>query len=1016
MMTVADVCKLSEEVLTGELLISVFLDRAYLDPNSKEADREFVLRATYPTLPLRAMLEHIAQKLSGKHPKGSVIVRGSYGSGKSHTLLAIYHVVRPDSLGRDTLIEWGVKAVLPDRVRVVAVQLRAELPGTLWERLFERAGRGELNEQVGDYPTREQWAILGREMPTLVIVDELEQWFEAQDRKEQARTKSALANLLEAAELNDTPLAVVLAVYGTNSELMAVINRTKPPIWDVGTAEDRQRIVQHRLIDRLDEVKARKAVGRYIETYEKVRGELPSLVNLADLRREMEKTYPFHPHFLHQAYQVYAAMPHHESTRGVVGICATLLGRRAKERDLILTGDLDITDEEIASDLRKLNPDLVQNATEDLRQRCTDIPEAPGIIGTVLLHSFSPHGDQGATEEDVLIGNLRPDININELKAALYDVKTRAWFLDEINERLMVTRDVVLVKQIEQIAHMQLGDSEGRERAAEYLRGFIRRALNVEHLIFYPDQPLPRTGGTGLKYIISLAPISRDEAEEILRKLDNTAILLVPKPQVRKKITANDDLLLRALRILVCEDLLKQKGKRQNEIRNLKRRYEGELEQWMHDSYALWMRLSRTNELGEEPSFVVRPEECELSLEYIDGKLKEIYDVDAMRHGIAKLLQFQGRDKPKGSEHAGLTIGQIRQSLQRERGLPILSNATRENFESGLRQMVEDRSDSGIVVQAGKMLFGYDEVNLPSVLTDSWRVWLKPYAPEPPAPEDVKQHVRGELAKAGENGISVKVLITDEEVGRALIELINEGEAILEQGEERYPEDGTLSEQMIADDGTVWLAENAPPDDRKARKRILDLVKGAGKEGIRWEQVQAVLRAEDIPSTAIDRAVDRMMRDERGPVGFYDADGQTVIHDPRAALSGETVLRWRSAAPPPPLWLHFSVSIPSYRLPTSTDLLLGELRTKLKEESHIDKVSFTARSVEGETDPLFGTSEGIKQLAQIQAEHSLTWEFERSINKEAFLNSVENLVKELAEKGDITLEIIVEGKVPHDGN
>jgi len=290
MMTVADVCKLSEEVLTGELLISVFLDRAYLDPNSKEADREFVLRATYPTLPLRAMLEHIAQKLSGKHPKGSVIVRGSYGSGKSHTLLAIYHVVRPDSLGRDTLIEWGVKAVLPDRVRVVAVQLRAELPGTLWERLFERAGRGELNEQVSDYPTREQWAILGREMPTLVIVDELEQWFEAQDRKEQARTKSALANLLEAAELNDTPLAVVLAVYGTNSELMAVINRTKPPIWDVGTAEDRQRIVQHRLIDQLDEIKARKAVGRYIETYEKVRGELPSLVNLADLRREMEKT------------------------------------------------------------------------------------------------------------------------------------------------------------------------------------------------------------------------------------------------------------------------------------------------------------------------------------------------------------------------------------------------------------------------------------------------------------------------------------------------------------------------------------------------------------------------------------------------------------------------------------------------------------------------------------------------------------------------------------------------------
>ena len=48
-MTITDVCSLSSEVRSGELLVAVFLDQAIIDPGSKEADRDFVLRVTYPT-------------------------------------------------------------------------------------------------------------------------------------------------------------------------------------------------------------------------------------------------------------------------------------------------------------------------------------------------------------------------------------------------------------------------------------------------------------------------------------------------------------------------------------------------------------------------------------------------------------------------------------------------------------------------------------------------------------------------------------------------------------------------------------------------------------------------------------------------------------------------------------------------------------------------------------------------------------------------------------------------------
>jgi hypothetical protein len=85
-MAIRQICELSEEVRTGDLLEAVFIDQAIKNPDSKEANAGFVLRATYPTAPLRGLLELMVQKLSADHPKGAVVMRGDYGSDKSHAL------------------------------------------------------------------------------------------------------------------------------------------------------------------------------------------------------------------------------------------------------------------------------------------------------------------------------------------------------------------------------------------------------------------------------------------------------------------------------------------------------------------------------------------------------------------------------------------------------------------------------------------------------------------------------------------------------------------------------------------------------------------------------------------------------------------------------------------------------------------------------------------------------------------------------------------------------------------
>jgi hypothetical protein len=1023
-MNISQICRLSEEVKTGELLEAVFIDQAVRNPDSKEADREFVLQATYPTRPLRALVEHIAQKLSRMHPKGAVVVRGDYGSGKSHALLALYHLASAGAKARDWLERWRIQTRFPDQSRVALVQLVAEQPETLWELLFKRAGRPELNKEVRNYPTREQWAALASDAPTLFIIDELELWFgQLPNGPPKERTKAALQNLLEAANLPDVPLAVAISVYGRDLALMGIINRTQPPSWDVGTAEDRDKIVRHRLVKAIDEEKASAVISRYIEAYQEVRPELPLISSrLAELQKEMLETYPFHPSFLRQAFQVYAAAPHHESTRGIIFLGATLLRRYARKRDLLLTGDLDITDESVASDLRKLDPDLVANAHEDLLQRCQGIDYAGGIVGTILLHSFSPYRAAGASREDVLVGNFRPSININDLQGQVDVVFQEAWFIDEIEERFVITKEVVLLKRIEQQARALLETPEGRQRAAERIREALREFMAPETVFLYPEDPLPEAlAGKGLRYVVSLEPLSEEDALEMLRGRGNTVILVVPKLSVRGRLTHDREMLLRAGRVLVCEDLLRRGTKRQSDVRRHKGRFEREFKQALKESYGRWMRISRTNELGEEPEYVVRAIGCALDPDAVRGVILQENDVEVVKGGIRKVLRYYGRSAPKGSEQAGRTVAQLQDELRRHTGLPILVQPGQ--LAEVLQSMVQDEHPStGAIVSVGRALYGYDARPLPS-LTDDCRVWLRAYAPEPPAPQDVKHAVRQALAESAAEGRTVQSIkgevtsrlgVSSRDVLRALAELVNEMDAVLEQAEERFPDDEHLSSEAIADTAEVWLSPYAPPDDRQARERIMQLVMGAVPEGIALGELKTHLSLEGIEEAAIERGVKRLLLRREVEALMGEPETPTLIHDP-SLLTDEVLIRLPIVGPPPPppveYW-PFSLSVGPYRLLAQ---FLRDLEARLPEEVRIRSATFQVVPTEDAPDPLFGRDEELADLAEVTTQHQLICTFTHPSSKAAFLSVSRQLVGRLEQVSQVLLSIEVSGEVPRDG-
>jgi hypothetical protein len=210
----------------------------------------------------------------------------------------------------------------------------------------------------------------------------------------------------------------------------------------------------------------------------------------------------------------------------------------------------------------------------------------------------------------------------------------------------------------------------------------------------------------------------------------------------------------------------------------------------------------------------------------------------------------------------------------------------------------------------------------------------------------------------------------------------------------------------------VWLAQYAPPDDRQARRRILELVRDAGREGITLGEVRSHLAAEGIVEGAIQRGIARLLL--RGEVMAYtgrDETAPTLIRDPEL-LTDETVIKLPriDVPPPPPRGREpFTLPLGPYRY---LDQFWRDLAARLQEDARIQSASFRVDPMGEAPDPLFGRDEELVRLAELSVHHELTWTFARPVSKAAFLTVTESLVDQLDRIEGITLSVEVRGDVP----
>jgi predicted AAA+ superfamily ATPase len=359
-------------------------------------------RRTYLTESLKRLLVGGVQRLLGQGGDPVVQLQTNFGGGKTHSMLALYHLFSGVAMGElagmdEALAEASVKS-LPQAKRVVLVGNRIS-PGnpvtkpdgtvvrTLWGELAWQLGgqkafaRVKADDEKATSPGDALRELFKEYGPCLVLIDEWVAYarqlhdqsdlpagsFETQFTFAQALTESAklAGNCLLVISLpaSDTQAddVEVGGIRGREAldRLRNVVGRVESS-WRPATAEEGFEIVRRRLFEPLAGPNAftqRDVTARaFADLYRAQRAEFPPECRTSDYEKRLQAAYPIHPEIFDQLYGGWSTLVKFQRTRGVLRLMAAVihsLWEKGDRNPLILPSTIPIDDPRVQSELTR---------------------------------------------------------------------------------------------------------------------------------------------------------------------------------------------------------------------------------------------------------------------------------------------------------------------------------------------------------------------------------------------------------------------------------------------------------------------------------------------------------------------------------------------------------------------------------------------------------------------------------------------------------------------------------------
>src|SRR2546422_10864504 len=472
-----------KDILDGKLTMEVFAADLW-ETYSGRAPLEYkdsatFFRKTYLTQGLKNLLGVIEKRLKGDGGDPVVQIQTSFGGGKTHALIAMFHRAK----------EWEAKIVV-----IVGTAMSPQ--DTLWGTI-EKQLTGNISQLSGNVsPGREKLrTLLKQHQPVLIMMDEVLEYttkaagVRVGDTSLAAQTIAFTQELTDVAGTLDRVCVVVtlpssiLEHYDEKAErlfqqLQKVAGRVEK-IYTPVQEQDITKVIRRRLFSNVDEAKAERIVSEFMEYSEK-EGILPIGKEPSEYRNDFTESYPFSPEVISVLYQRWGSFPTFQRTRGVLRLLSLVIYSLSHgARPYITLADFELGNEEIRRELIKhIGNEFDSVIAHDITGPSSGSKKIDKSLGrsfqglslgsrsstTIFLYSFS-----GGVEKGAHIGEVKRSATTTEnpssvVAEAVEQLKNNLFYLQSQHDKYFFSNQPnlnrILLTKMENIKDRDVVEAE----------------------------------------------------------------------------------------------------------------------------------------------------------------------------------------------------------------------------------------------------------------------------------------------------------------------------------------------------------------------------------------------------------------------------------------------------------------------------------------------------------------------------------------------------------------------------
>ena len=346
---------------------------------------------TFVTQGVEELLGAVTKRISGGGGESVIELQTNFGGGKSHTLLAIYHLANSGADARTLpgvaaiLDKAGVRDIPETRIAVIDGNNRSPADPmrkdgrtirTLWGELAYRllGAKGfdlvAESDAHGVAPGKQALKeLLAKASPCVILLDELVAYYRQLDRPDLPggtydANLSFLQQLAEEAARPELRAALLVTLPKSDDEAggswgqKALVDISKivhrdAGIWHPVERGEAYEIVRRRLFEPLaDEKEMREVCEAFKSFYHENRASLPQVAQAPAFLDAFPVCYPIHPEVFIRLYEDWGELERFQKTRGVLYFMALAIHALWNDPEcaepMIMPGSLPLGDSKVA--------------------------------------------------------------------------------------------------------------------------------------------------------------------------------------------------------------------------------------------------------------------------------------------------------------------------------------------------------------------------------------------------------------------------------------------------------------------------------------------------------------------------------------------------------------------------------------------------------------------------------------------------------------------------------------------